>query len=155
MSAYSVKYISINILNKIIQMAVTKTCDYNQMGVKWNCSFVTQFILSCKQFHFGRVSERERCFKLGLRSSEADRQSSRRFGQLLFQMFSSIHIHTDQNHDLALQSSEPARQKNVSQACNLFPVHFIQPIRCFHWRFSSAHMCTQSCCCLCWFSVKI
>ena len=31
----------------------------------------------------------------------------------------------------ALQSSKPAKQKNVSQACNLFPTHFIQPIRCF------------------------
>ena len=77
------------------------------------------------------------------------------FGQLLFQMFSSICIHTDRSHDLTLQSSKPARQKNISQACNLFPVHFIQPTRCFHWRFSLSRMCTQSCCCLCWFSIKI
>ena len=75
MTDYSVKYISINILNKILQMVVPKTGDYNQMGVKWNCSFATRFFLSCKQFHFGNVSERERCFKLGLSTSEADTQS--------------------------------------------------------------------------------
>ena len=45
---------------------------------------------------------------------------------------------------------KPARQKNVSQACNLFPAYFIQPIRCFHWRFSSSRMCTHVA-----FSIKI
>ena len=49
MSAYLVKYISINILNKVLQMAVPTTGNYNQMGVKWNCSFVyTRFILSLR-----------------------------------------------------------------------------------------------------------
>ena len=146
-SAYSVKYISINILNKILQMVVPNTGDYNQRVGKWNCSFATWFILSCKQFHFDSVSECECCFKLGLSTSEAEWQ----FGQLLFQMFSSIRIHTDRNHDLPLQSSNPA--KNVSQSCNLFPAHFIQSIRCFHWRFSSSYMCTRTH--LCWFSIKI
>ena len=51
MSTYSkpVKYmyIFINILNKILQTAVPKTGNYNQMGIKWKCSFATQFILSC------------------------------------------------------------------------------------------------------------
>ena len=75
MTDYSVKYISINILNKILKMVVPKTGNYNQMGVKWNCSFATRLILSCKQFYFGSVSERERCFKLGLSTSEADTQS--------------------------------------------------------------------------------
>ena len=69
--------------------------------------------VNCKQFHFGWVSERERCFKLGLSSSEAETKSSQQFGQLLFQMFYSIRLHIDRNHDLALQSSKPARQKNV------------------------------------------
>ena len=40
-----------------------------------NISCLTRFILSCKQFHFGSVSECERCFKLGLSTSEADTQS--------------------------------------------------------------------------------
>ena len=55
-------------------MAVPKTVDYNQKDVKWNCNFATWFILSCKQFHFGSVSECEHCFKLGLSTSEADTQ---------------------------------------------------------------------------------
>ena len=155
MIAYSAKYIYINIFNKILQMAVPKTDDYNQRGVKWNCSFATWFILSCKQFQFGSVSVGEHCLKLRLNTSEAQWYTEWQFGQLLFQMFSAIRIHTDRNHDFALQSSELARQKNVSQACNLFLAHFIQPIRCFHWQFSSSSMCIQSCCCLCWFSIQI
>ena len=75
MSDYLVKYISINVLNEILQMVVPQTGDYNQMDVKWNCSFATWFILSCKKLHFWSVGERERCFKLGLSTSEADTQS--------------------------------------------------------------------------------
>ena len=89
MTDYPVKYISINILNKILQMVVPKTGDYNQMGVKWNCSFGTRFILSCKQFHFGSVSERERCFKLGLSTSEADTQSENSVS-----FFSNVFFHS-------------------------------------------------------------
>ena len=63
------------------------------------------------------------------------------FGQLLFQMFSSIRIHTLTEAMISHYNlpSQP-RQKHISQACNLFPAHLIQPIRCFHWRFSSSRM---------------
>ena len=146
MSSYSVKYISINILNKIPQMAVPKNSDYNQRGVKWNCSFAARFILSCKQVHFGSVVNVNT-------ASNSDWALLKLIHKVTIwsASFSSVFFHSlshrqKRNHDLALQSSKPARQKNISQTCNLLPAHFIQPTRCFHWQFFSSHLCTQSCC---------
>ena len=113
MSAYSVKYISVNILNKILQMSVLKTGDYNKnKAVSSETAVLLLDSFSAVNSFTLAVSTLLQTWTEHFRSWYTEWQF---FGQLLFQMFSSIRIHTDRNHDLALQSFEPARQKNVSQ----------------------------------------
>ena len=132
MGAYLNKYISINILNKILQIAVPKTS-----GVKWNRSFATWFILSYKQLHFGCVSERECCFKLGLSTSEADTQSDNSFS-FFFRCF--LPFAFTPTETMISHYNLPCW---TDKACNLIPAHFIQPIRCFYWQFTLSRMCTH------------
>ena len=76
--AYSVKYISVNILNKTLQMAVPKTSDYNQnKGVPretavfslWQCQWTWTLLQTQTEYFWSWYTEWQ-------------------FGQLLFQMFS-------------------------------------------------------------------
>ena len=90
------------------------------------CSVATWFILSCKQFHFDSVSECECRFKPGLSTSEADTVSFffKRFLPFAFTLTETMTSH----YNLPRQPD-----KRTSQAYNLFPAHFIQPIRRLHW----------------------
>ena len=76
-----------------------------------------------KQFHFGRVSEREHCFKLGLSTSEVDTQSDNLvnfiyfiyFLNSFFQFLFSISI------NLSLAGSKN-RKLNCSGLNNFFKI---------------------------------